>query len=112
MVASRKPGPANTSPATSSSRWRVSPERTEGGVHANRQTSRGRGTVVCGGLQRDNGIPPPWPPLGPENESEGGCGEEPHQEEPHGNRHRITHCDGTRREAHSMERRSLRSPVK
>src|SRR6266481_5645194 len=31
-------------------------------------------------------------PLGPEDEGEGGCGEEPHQEGPHGNRHGTTHC--------------------
>src|SRR6266478_7387135 len=32
MVASRKPRSANTSPAASSNRWRVSRERAEGGV--------------------------------------------------------------------------------
>src|SRR5947199_133196 len=63
--------------------------------HANRKASRGRGAVVCRGFQGDNGIPPPWPPVGPKNEGEGGCGEEPHQEGPHGNRHGTTHRDGT-----------------
>src|SRR5206468_11261793 len=95
VVASRKPRSANTSPAASSSRWRVSRERPDGGVMRIARASRGRGAVVCRGFQGDNGIPPPWPPVGPKNEGEGGCGEEPHQEGPHGNRHGTTHRDGT-----------------
>src|SRR6266566_2626955 len=96
MVASQKPRSANTSPAASSNRWRVSRERAEGGVMRIARSSRGRGAVACRrGSHGDHGIPAPWLRLGPKDEGEGGCGEECDQEGPHGNRQGTTHCDRT-----------------
>src|SRR5262244_551309 len=93
MVVSRKPRSANTSPAASSNRWRVSRERAAAVMRIT--ASGGRGTVVRGpGSQGDGGILPGCRPLGAEDEGDRGRGKEPDHQGPHHQRHGTARDDG------------------